>query len=87
MNEPYENSQNPFSSDAESNSEPVQAPVASKPAKAGWTAGKVIAIALVCSLLGGLCGAGGVFLGGQLLKTDEAPKPQTNVSNVLEGLR
>ena len=38
-----------------------------KKKKKGWTAGKVIALALVCALLGGACGIGGIVLLGEKL--------------------
>ena len=87
MNESYENSQDFSPSDAEVNFEPVQATNVQKTAKPGWSARKVIAIALACSILGGLCGAGSVFLGSKLLGNDKPSEPQSNVSTVLEGLR
>jgi len=87
MNEPYENSQDLSPSDAEVNSEPVQSMNVQKTAKPGWSARKVIAIALACSILGGLCGAGGVLLGGKLLGNDKSSETQSNISTVLEGLR
>ena len=43
-----------------------------KQKKSGWTGGKVIAIALVCSLLSGLLGAGGMFLAGRLTDTQDS---------------
>jgi len=61
-----------------------------KPKKRGWTAGKVIALALCCSLLSGLLGAGGVLLLMKNQKQDLPQQPQGHsgpVSNVLEGLR
>jgi len=53
--------------------------------KKGWTAGKVIALTLICSLLTGF---GGAFLGIQLLSDDmpSVSQPPT-VSTVLEGIR
>ncbi len=62
-------------------------PSPEKPKKS-WTAGKVIALALCCSLLGGLMGAGGVIAYDAL--TPNASTGSTNngnVSNMLEGLR
>jgi len=78
MNEPYENQDNPFSWDSEYRYVPP------KKEKKGWSAGKVIAIVLVCSVLGGLAGAGGMLLG-----TRQAGKtnPQGNPSILLEGQR
>ena len=81
MSEPYENQQFPW------DSYPPERPQPPKKKKTGWTGGKVIAIALVCSLLGGLVGAGGMFLTGQLLAVQPELNVQGNVSNLLEGNR
>jgi len=78
MSEPYENQQFPWDSNYTERPQPAQK-------KTGWTGGKVIAIALVCSLLGGLFGAGGMFLAGQLFTAQ--PEEQKNVSTLLEGTR
>ena len=51
------------------------------PKKKHMTAGKIVALCLCCSLVGGAVGAGGVVLGNQL--TGGA----SNTSNVLEGNR
>ncbi len=59
-----------------------------KKVKKGWTTGKVIALALCCSLLGGIVGAGGAVLGTQLLNKEDDPIIESNsVSNMLEGIR
>ncbi len=79
MSEPYENQNNSFSWDSDHSYNPPQKK------RTGWTGGKVIAIALVCSLLGGLFGAGGTFLAGQLFTAQ--PEEQKNVSTLLEGTR
>jgi len=57
--------------------------------KKGWTAGKTVALALCCSLVGGILGAGGALLGTRLFRQDTAPDPNesTNISHVLEGQR
>ena len=81
MSEPYENQQFPW------DSYPPERPQPPKKKKTGWTGGKVIAIALVCSLLGGLFGAGGMFLTGQLFAIQPELNAQGNVSNLLEGNR
>ncbi len=69
--------------------EPVMqpAPEKKKKEKKGMTGGKVIALALCCALIGGIVGG----IGSALLlkddnKTEELPE-NTNISNVLEGLR
>ena len=49
---------------------------------------KLIAVAILCSLLGGLVGAGGALLGSKLLSKEEEPgaaDPQTSV--MIQGLR
>ena len=73
MNEPYENQ------DFEYNYTPP------KKEKHGWTGGKVIATAVICGLLGGLCGAGVM----QLTESQDTPSPnqQTGISNLLVGDR
>ena len=77
MNEPYENQGNSFSWDSEY---PYVPP---KKEKTGWSAGRVIAVALICSVLGGLVGAGGVLLGTKQAEGNS----QSNVSSLLEGQR
>ena len=57
-----------------------------KKPKTGWTGGKVVAIALVCSLLGGLLGAGGMLLGDRLLIGPDCA-PSSDISNVLVSNR
>ena len=78
MNEPFENQENTFSWE---NDLPYTPP---KKEKTGWTAGKVVAIALSCSLLGGIAGAATTMLVN--LNTQE-PTPQSNVSTLVEGQR
>lgn len=65
--------------------EPInRTPEPKKKEKKGWTTGKVVALALCCSLLGGALGAGIIALingaGGR-------PGGNIHVSNVLEGNR
>ena len=65
--------------------EPInRTPEPKKKEKKGWTTGKVVALALCCSLLGGALGAGIIALingaGGR-------PGGSIHVSNVLEGNR
>ncbi len=57
-----------------------------KKEKTGWSARKVIAIALICSLLGGLLGAGAVLWADDFFD-DQDPKPQQNTATLLEGDR
>ncbi len=83
MNEPYENNNNQFPWDSDFTYHYTKP----KKEKKGWTGGKVIAIALIYSLLGGLFGAGGMLLGSGLLTADTPAQPQENVSNLLEGNR
>ena len=78
MNEPYENQDHSLSW------EPEYAYVPPKKEKKGWSAGKVIAIALICSILGGLVGAGCILLGANQMSS---PNAQSNISNLLEGQR
>ena len=63
--------------------------------KKGLTAGKIIALALVCSLLGGILGAGGMFLATRGAEAEtlaepsaaETPAPEENSTVVLQGER
>ena len=48
---------------------------------------RLIAVALICSLLGGLVGAGGVLLGSQLLSKEEPQEANVQTSVMIEGLR
>ena len=83
MNEPYENQDNSFGWDSEYRYVPPK-----KEKQKGWTAGKVVAIALVCSLLGGAAGAAITML---VNPGNDAPLPsaenQSNASTLLEGQR
>ncbi len=81
MDESYENQNSPFPWDdnfGHSHTTP-------KKAKAGWSGGKVVAIALICSLLGGLFGAGMMRFDKQ--PTEKTPNSQAEISNLLEGKR
>ncbi len=53
------------------------------PKKAGWTAGKIVALALCCALLGGAFGAGGLFL----INRFTGNTVPSDVSNMLQGHR
>ena len=81
MNEPYENQDNLTPWDSEYRYIPPK-----KEKKKGWTSGKVVALALSCSLLGGAVGAGGVVF-GNFLSNKPIEGTQENVSNLLEGNR
>ena len=69
---------------AESTYRYVPSPTPAKPKK-GWTAGKVIALALCCSLVSGLVGAGSVIAYTSL--NGNTPINGGNVTQMLEGLR
>lgn len=62
-----------------------QPPVAPKPKKPKKNTGKIIALALCCSLVGGLVGAGGVALAGSLGGEDTVGTSGT--TTLLEGQR
>lgn len=84
MDSPFENQQNPYSWEDDRPDTPP------KREKKGWGAGKVIAIALVCSLLGGAAGsAATLLLDLNLDKEQQQVQPQENpgTSNTLEGVR
>ncbi len=80
MNEPYENQDEQTPWDSEYRYVPPK-----KKKTTGWTAGKIVALALSCSLLGGAVGAGGVMLGNRFSNIPEDPKE--NTSNILVGDR
>ena len=73
--------------------EPVYAYTPPKKAKTGWTGGKVVAIALTCSILGGALGAGGMLLGSKLLDKANAlddtkqPGNQNSITTIIEANR
>ena len=62
---------------------PAEPPRAKK--KKNWSAGKVIALALCCSLVGGILGAGAVMLGNRYMPTEDSQPQQS--SGMLEGQR
>ena len=78
MNEPFENQENTFSWEHDL---PYTPP---KKEKTGWTAGKVVAVALSCSLLGGIAGAATTML---VNPDTQTPASQSNVSTLVEGQR
>ena len=82
MYEPYENRENESHSDSAYRYTPPQK------TKTGWTGAKVVAIALVCSLVSGGLGAGGVLLAGWLMdETQDMFGNKTDIATVLEGNR
>ncbi len=62
-----------------------------KKQKAGWSGGKVVAVALVCSLLGGALGAGAMLLSSRLLEkpdvSNQQPAGQSNISTIIQSNR
>ena len=84
MDSPFENQQNPYSWEDDRPDTPP------KTDRKGWGAGKVIAIALVCSLLGGAAGsAATLLLDLNVDKEQQQVQPQEThgTSNTLEGVR
>ncbi len=81
MEEPFENYENPHSWEEEISYTPP------KQEKKSWTAGKVVAIALVCSLLGGVAGAATSMLVGFINEETPQTGNQNNVSTIVEGQR
>ena len=57
-----------------------------KKAKTGWSGKAVVALALICSLLGGALGAGSVLWAEEFFDEPDA-KPQQNTTTLLEGDR
>ncbi len=67
--------------------QPRQAPPKpKKQKKKGLTAGKAVALALCCSLVGGILGAAGTLLVTKLTEQEEAPV-DSNISLMLQGQR
>ena len=58
-----------------------------KPKKKKGHGKKVVALALCCTLLGGVCGAGGTLLGLQLLQNKGSGSLPGNISGILQGQR
>ena len=90
MNEPYENQKDQTSWESDS----TYRYMPPKKQKTSWGGGKVVAIALVCSLLGGAFGAGGMYLLNRELTPTEQKSEQNNnddsqpnISTVVEGNR
>ena len=83
MSESFEHQQNPYSWESDI---PNTSP---KKEKKGWTAGKIVAIALVCSLLGGAAGSAATLLLDMELDKEHPQQSQETPgsSNTLEGLR
>ena len=84
MDSPFENQQHPYSWEDDHPDTPP------KREKKGWGAGRVVAIALVCSLLGGAAGsAATLLLDLNYGKEQQQVQPQETpgTSNTLEGVR
>ena len=83
MSESFEHQQNPYPWESDI---PNTSP---KKEKKGWTAGKVVAIALACSLLGGTAGSAATLLLDMELDKEHPQQSQEapGSSNTLEGLR
>ncbi len=82
MTEPYENQDD----QTFQNSEYHYTPPKAEKKKKSWSGRKVVALALVCSLLGGVVGAGGMLFGAYL--TDNPiVAPQHTTSTLLAGDR
>lgn len=58
-----------------------------KPKKKKGNGKKIVALALCCTLLGGVCGAGGTLLGLQLLQNKQSGGLPGNISGILQGQR
>lgn len=82
----YENENNTFSWDEPSGDNSVNSAPKKKKSK---RAGAVIALALVCALLGGLAGIGSVYLGGYLIGQSGSISSQSpeNIANILQSSR
>ncbi len=85
MNEPYENDDSPIVWDSDNTYEYIPP----RKEKKGWGSGRVVALALVCSLLGGLFGAGCMRLMTKASVSDNPLDTPGNPDNstVLEGNR
>ncbi len=55
--------------------------------KKGFSAKRVVALALCCAILGGIIGAGGTLLGVSLLSGRKPGTASPNIAGVLQGLR
>ena len=72
-----------FSPDGSYHTEPVK-----RKKKKYVTTGKLIAVALCCSLIGGILGAGGVLFGARLFSGGDAlPESGRETVNIIEGRR
>lgn len=102
MTEPFENQNTQTPQEKPNNQPPWESDstyryVPPNKKKNGLTGGKVVAIALVCSLLGGVFGAGGMFLlSKELTHTEQKTQQnnnnnndasQSNTSTIIEGDR
>ena len=61
--------------------------VSAAPKKSSCSGKRLIAVALICSLLGGIIGAGATLLGSQYLTPDTSVEPPADTSITLEGVR
>ncbi|MBR4016199.1 MAG: trypsin-like peptidase domain-containing protein [Oscillospiraceae bacterium] len=82
MQEPYENNDSPTVWDSDNTYDYIPP----KKEKKGWGSGRIIALALVCSILGGLFGAGSMYWLGREVVSD-SPLDEANHSGILEGDR
>ena len=80
MYEPYEEQENENAGESVYRYTP---PVDIKPQ---WTGKKIVALTLVCSLFGGVVGAGGMYLASNLLSEPE-PQTSNNTATVLQSNR
>ena len=104
MYEPYENQDNQSNEESTyrytpPEEEPIvdalpateESVVPVKEKKSGLSGSKVVAVALVCSLLGGALGAGGMFLGirhwEKSNEPNKQPTGQDNISTIVESNR
>jgi len=84
MDETFENQENREPQYSWDYNTPYMPP---KRKKTGWTARKVVAIALVCSLLGGIAGAATSMLVGMVSEETPQSGNQINASTLVEGQR
>ena len=105
MNEPFEQQDNVTAQETEDQQAQAELPVSEEtvpveppvyetitpvsPVKQSGYGKRLVAVALICSLLGGIIGAGGVLLGNHLLTPGTSPETPTNsnTTTTLAGLR
>ena len=61
------------------NPQPQYSPTYVPPKKKGWTAGKIVALAICCGLIGGIAGFAGAFLGGVLQQDSYRPNDSSMI--------